>query len=85
MFKFWVFVRVIVQNDNDEVLLFQESEYNIGIVEDVVINKLLVVIVVRDVDGDNLSYFIISGDGGNIFNINLLIGVLLFRQSVRGK
>lgn len=43
------------------------------------INKVLVVIFVRDVDGDFLVYMIISGDGGGIFNINWDIGVLLFR------
>lgn len=37
--------------------------------------KLLVVIFVRDVDGNFIKYFIISGDIGNIFKINDIIGV----------
>ena len=79
------FVRVIVQNANDEVPSFQESEYNIGIAEDAAINRPLAAIVARDADGDTPSYSITSGDGGNIFKINPSTGVLSLTQSVRGK
>ena len=79
------FVRVIVQNANDEVPSFQESEYNIGIAEDAAINTPLAAIVARDADGDIPLYTITSGDGGNIFMINPSTGVLSLRQSVKGK
>lgn len=79
------YVKVIVQNANDEVPSFQESEYNIGIAEDAEINKPLAAIVARDADGDTPSYSITSGDGGNIFKIDSSTGVLSLRQSVKGK
>lgn len=79
------FVRVNVQNANDEVPSFQESEYNIGIAEDAARNKPLAAIVARDADGDTPSYSITSGDGGNIFKIDPSTGVLSLTQSVKGK
>lgn len=79
------FVKLIVQNMNDETPSFQKSEYNIGIAEDAETGKALAAIVARDADGDIPSYSITSGDGGNIFNINANTGVLSLRQSVKGK
>ena len=78
-------VTVNVQNANDEVPSFQESEYNIGIAEDAVRNTPLAAIVARDADGDTPSYSITSGDGGNIFKIDPSTGVLSVTQSVKGK
>lgn len=75
IYKFRGFVKIVVLNRDDEVLQFIQSDYIIGIVEDVKMGKLLVVIFVRDVDGNFIKYFIISGDIGNIFKINDIIGV----------
>ena len=79
------FVKLIVQNTNDETPTFQESEYNIGIAEDAETGKPLAAIVARDADGDTPRYSITSGDGGSIFNINPSTGVLSLGKTVKGK
>ena len=79
------FVRVTVQNQNDEDPKFQKGEYSIDIAEDATTNKALAAILARDADGDSSVYTITSGDGGGIFNINQDTGVLSLKQSVQGK
>ena len=79
------FVRLTIQNVNDEKPKFHKREYSVGIAEDAPTNKALAAILARDVDGDSANYSITSGNGGNIFNINPTTGVLSLRQSVQGK
>lgn len=83
-FKSKAFVKLTVQNKNDEVPQFQQSDYTIGIAEDAETGKALAAILARDADGRSVIYSITSGST-DIFQINSSTGVLTLRQSVKGR
>lgn len=83
-FKSQAFVKLTVQNRNDEVPQFQQSDYTIGIAEDAATGKALAAILARDADGSQVTYSITSGDS-NTFDINTATGVLTLKQSVKGR
>ena len=83
-FKSRAFVKITVQNQNDEDPRFQESDYTIGIAEDAVTGKALAAILARDADGNSLTYSITSGNSGGIFQIGSSTGVLSLQRTVKG-
>ena len=83
-FKSRAFVKITVQNRNDEDPRFQESDYTIGIAEDAVTGKALAAILARDADGNSLTYSITSGNSGGIFQIGSSTGVLSLQRTVKG-
>ena len=83
-FKSRAFVKITVQNQNDEDPRFQESDYTIGIAEDAVTGKALAAILARDADGSSLTYSITSGNSGGIFQIGSSTGVLSLQRTVKG-
>ena len=84
-FKSRSFVRLTVQNTNDEEPQFQQSDYTIGIAEDAVTGKALAAILARDADGSPVSYSITSGNSDGFFKIDSSSGVLSLQQSVKGR
>ena len=83
-FKSRAFVKITVQNQNDEDPRFRESDYTIGIAEDAVTGKALAAILARDADGSSLTYEITSGNSGGIFQIGSSTGVLSLQRTVKG-
>ena len=79
------FVKLTVQNRNDEDPQFQQSDYTISIAEDAVTGKALAAILARDTDGSSVRYSITSGNSGSIFKIDPTSGVLSLQQSVKGR
>ena len=84
-FKSRAFVKLTVQNRNDEVPQFQKNDYTIGIAEDAATGKALAAILARDADGSQVTYSITSGDSSRTFKIDPATGVLSLQKSVKGR
>ena len=76
------FVRIVLQNINDNAPIFQFSDYSIGIAEDAEANKALAAILARDADGSKVTYTIPSGNL-NVFQVNGNTGVLSLKQGAQ--
>ena len=69
------FVKINVQNVNDNEPAFPEAQYRTGIAEDAEPDKSLAIVLATDADGDPLTYSITSG-GTGIFKIDPNSGVI---------
>lgn len=69
-----VIIDVIDEDDNCPV--FQYSEYNITISEDIALGAEIVPVLATDVDQENVTYYIKSGNPGGAFTIDRKSGEL---------
>ncbi|KAL3278339.1 hypothetical protein HHI36_013670 [Cryptolaemus montrouzieri] len=83
-----VYVNIVDINDNNPV--FNQSEYNVTIVENVRLNPPMPLVQVNATDADsglngNIHYSIIDGDDDNVFLMGIETGILYPHKSLIGQ